>query len=117
MNPLEQQLLRELCGPVEPAFSLRTATRVDTGRWWRPSPAWLCVVGSELIVLAVARRRFVGRIPLAECASSHYHHASGQLVIAPAEDLPVRRFSMPLLDALKLLPLLQNVDRQFANSR
>lgn len=117
MNPLEQQLLRELCGSVEPVLCLRTATRVDTGRWWRPSPAWLCIVGNELIVLAVARRRFVGRIPLAECVSSHYHHASGQLVIAPAEMLQISRFAMPLRDALKVLPLLQSVDSQFANSR
>ena len=112
MNPPEQQLLRELCGPVEPVLCLRTATRVDTGRWWKRSPLWLCIVGNELLTLAVARRRFVGRIPLAECANSHYHHASGQLVIAPGESLPVSRFSMPLRDALRMLTHLQIADKQ-----
>jgi hypothetical protein len=112
VNPLEQQLLRELSGPTEPVVCLRTSTKVDTGRWWRRSPAWLCVVGSELLTFAVARRRFVSRIPLAECAASHYHHASGQLVLAPAENLPVRRFSMPLRDALQMLPHLQIDDKQ-----
>ena len=48
-------------------------------------PVWLCVVGDELILLAVARRRYFERVSLADCQASHYGHATGELVIEPSE--------------------------------
>ena len=62
MNPLEQQLLQSETGAAEPRLRVRTGTRVDTGRWWRRSPVWLCATDHELIMLAVARRRFFARV-------------------------------------------------------
>ena len=49
-------------------------------------PVWLCVVGDELILLAVARRRYVrAHRHRANAAASHYSHATGELVIEPGE--------------------------------
>lgn len=106
MNPLEQQLLQSETGAAEPRLRVRTGTRVDTGRWWRRSPVWLCATEGELIMLAAARRRFFARIALRDIRASRYHHASGELVIEPGEELPIHHFKLPLHEALRLLNLI-----------
>ena len=108
MNPLEQQLLREETGSTEPRLCVRTATRVDTGRWGRRSPAWLCVTDDALVVLAVSRRRFFERIPIADCPATHYNPATGELVIEPGEALRLNRFKLSPQDALRILDLLKS---------
>jgi hypothetical protein len=107
MNELEQQLLREAIGDAEPTLRLRTGTRIDAGCWWRRTPLWLCVTEGELVVLAVARRRYVARVPLAECRESHYAHASGELVIAPAAALRFNRIRLSPRDAVTVLKRLE----------
>ena len=108
MNPLEQQLLQSETGTAEPRLRVRTGTRVDTGRWWRRSPVWLCATEGELILLAVARRRLFARIPLRDAHASRYHHATGELVIEPGEELPLNRFKLPPEDALPILDLIHS---------
>lgn len=107
MTPLEQSLLQEATGSHEPDFLLRTRTRVDTGRWWRTSPLWLCVAGGELILLAVGRRRHLERIPLADCGASRYNPAGGELVIAPAESLRFPRLAVHPSEALRALKFIR----------
>lgn len=107
MNKLEQQLLREVTDGAKPRLSIRSQTRIDVGRWWWPRRVWLCVVGEDLIILAVARRRYIVRKPLADCQRSYYCHATGQLVIEPGEDLTFSRFKMPPREALELLEQLR----------
>ncbi|MFZ9935506.1 MAG: hypothetical protein ACO3JG_00450 [Luteolibacter sp.] len=108
MNPLEQQLLKETAGEAPPRLILRTRTRIDTGRWWRASPLWLCIMPGEIILLAVGRRRHFERIPLAACRSSHYNAATGELVIAPADHLHFPRLAMTPTEALRVLKLIQS---------
>jgi hypothetical protein len=107
VNPLEQQLLRAEIGEAEPSLCIRSGTRVDAGRWWRRSPVWICVTDDALILLAVARRRFLARIALPEARASRYHHASGELVVEPGETLPFNRFKLSVHDALRILHHLQ----------
>ena len=57
----------------------------------------------ELVVLAVGRRRYVERVPLAECRDSHYAHASGELVIAPAAALRFKRIRLSPREAVQVL--------------
>ena len=108
MNPLEEQLLKEETGGAEPRFILATGTRIDTGRWWRRSPVWLCLVGDELVLLAVGRRRYLERIAVADCPDTHYNPAAGELVIEPGETLRFPRLRMPMADALNLLELTKD---------
>ncbi len=103
MNPLEQQLLEEECGSEAPRLAVRSRTRIDTGRWWWPTRAWVCVMADELVMLAVARRRYIARVPLADCAATHYCHTTGELVVAPVEGLTVSRFRVTPREALELL--------------
>ena len=106
MTPLEQSLLHEAIGQAEPLLLLCTDTRIDTGRWWRGSPLWLAVMPDEMVVFAVGRRRYLERIPVAGCAASFYNHATGELVIAPAESLRFRQLRMKPSTALRILSLL-----------
>jgi hypothetical protein len=106
VNPLEQQLLQSETGTAQPRLCIRSGTLVDTGRWWRRSPVWLCATDSELIMLAVARRRFFARIALRDARASRYHHASGELVIDPGEALPLQRFKLSPAEALRILDLI-----------
>jgi len=103
MNALEQALLRETVGRSEPKLAVRTRTGIDTGRWWRPTRAWLCVMADELVVLAVSRRRYVARVPFSDCARTHYCHTTGELVIAPVEGLAFNRFRVSPREALELV--------------
>ena len=103
MNPLEQQLLREVTGGAEPRLCLRTETRVDAGRWVRRAPLWLCAAGTRLVLLAVARRRYAQCVERPECRESRYCHATGELLIRPAEELEFDRVKMSAADAVKVL--------------
>lgn len=106
MNPQEQQLLNETIGNAGTQLCLRTNTRIDTGRWWRRSPVWLCIAGGDLVMLAVARRHYVERIAIADCPVSHYNHATGELVIEPGETLHLNQFKLPPREALRMLKFL-----------
>ena len=57
-------------------------------------------------MLAVARRRYVARIAIADCPDSHYNHASGELVIEPGEALQFSRFKMSPREAIRILSIL-----------
>lgn len=111
MNELELKLLRDETGGAEPDLCIRTGTMVDTGRWWRRSTVWLCVTNNDLIMLAVARRRFFARIALRDAGASRYHHPSGELVIEPGEALPLRHFKLTPGDALRILDIIHTASK------
>lgn len=100
MNRLESALLDELTDGAEPELLLRSRTRIDAGRWWLRTPVWICITDSELILFAVARRRYVERVPLADCHSVRYLAATGELVIDSAEALRMKRIKLTPREAL-----------------
>lgn len=106
MNELEQQLLRQQVGVNSPTLTIRSRVKIDTGRWWRKTPLWLCVVGEELVMLAVARRQYAEKIAIAECPNSHYNPATGELVIEPGENLRFSRFKMTPSEAIQILKII-----------
>ncbi|MBT8038222.1 MAG: hypothetical protein KJO21_11820 [Verrucomicrobiae bacterium] len=106
MKALEQQLLCDIVGDAQPRLRLRTKTRVDTGRWWRKTPLWLCVMEDELVLLSVSRRRYFDRIPISDARHTHYNHATGKLVIEPAESLRYSCCGLTARDALRVLNFL-----------
>ncbi|MFM2171423.1 MAG: hypothetical protein RI957_1652 [Verrucomicrobiota bacterium] len=106
MNPLETALLDELTGGTQPKLLLRTRSRIDCGRWWRKTDVWLCITDSELILFAVARRRYHQRLPLCDCANSYYAPSTSQLVISPAESLRINHLKLSPREALDTLSLL-----------
>jgi hypothetical protein len=107
MNNLEQQLLRDKVGAAKPRLQLRTKTRVDTGRWWRKTPLWLCVMEDELVLLSVSRRRYCERLPFSVSQQTHYNHSTGELVIEPAEALQYNCCALSPRDALRVLNFIK----------
>ncbi len=85
-----------------------TATRIDTGRWWRPAPVRLTLSETDLILQADGPRPFHASVPLAECHASRYHHATGGLILEPAESLPIRHLRLDPQDALRVLSSLKS---------
>lgn len=106
MNQLEEALLDELTDGAEPKLLLRSRSRIDAGRWWLRNPVWICITENELILFAVARRRYVERVPLSLCKSSHYAAAMGVLVIDPAENLRIKHLSLTPRESLDVLDYL-----------
>ena len=106
MNHKERQLLQDEVGSAEPRLVVLSKAKIDTGLWWRRTPVWLCVVGDQLVMVSVARRRYIERVAIADCPSTHYNHASGELVIEPGGDLRVSRFPMSPGNAIRLLEII-----------
>jgi hypothetical protein len=117
VNELEIQLLREMVGVNKATLTIRSRAKIDAGRWWRKTPLWLCVVGDDLVMLAVARRRYAEKIAIAECPASHYNPATGELVIEPAGELRFNSFKVNPRDAIQILKILnpQSVSRTLQN--
>jgi len=107
--------LHEETGGELPTVSVRSRAKIDAGRWWRKTPVWLCVVGKVLVIFAVARRRYVEKLALAECPDSYYNHATGELVIEPGENLRFNTFKMSAKDAIQLLKVIDK-ESVFENS-
>lgn len=103
MTDREKLLLGTVCGDAEPRLCVRSEHKIDAGRWWRRTPLWVCVTDSHLLVLAVGRRRYIENVPLAECRESRYCHASGELVLAPVENVQFARIRMKPRDALAVM--------------
>jgi hypothetical protein len=108
VNNLEKQLLRDQIGAAEPRLQLCTKAKIDTGRWWRKSPLWLCVMDDELVLLSVSRRRYIERLPLSASQQTHYNHSTGELVIEPADSLQYNRAALSPRDALRVLKFLKS---------
>lgn len=103
MTPLEKSLLEEACVGREPSLLICSSTRLDAGRWWRSTPLWLGVDGGDLFLLAVARRKYIERVPLADCLQSRYCHSAGHLMIAPTERLRITHIALSPGEAIRVL--------------
>lgn len=108
MTELEKRLLATDGGisPEALRLCIQSRQRVDTGRWWRRSPLWVCATGSHLILLAVSRRKYIEQVPLADCRDSRYNAESGGLILAPVETVLFSRIRMRPSDALAVLRLV-----------
>ena len=100
-------MLLEATGGEETLLCLKTKTRMDAGCWWWRTPVWLCVTKEALILLAVARRRYVERVSVKACSESSYCAATGQVLLAPVEGLEVSRLALSPAEALQVLSALR----------
>ena len=101
-----QLFKQEMGDEANPDLCIRSKARVDTGLWLMRSPMWICVVGEELVMLAIARRRYFARKRIADCAKSYYNHATGEFVVEigdEADGLQFHQFPMSPRNALSLL--------------
>jgi len=64
------------------------------------------VTQNEVILLSVARRRYLERVPVTACSESSYCAATGEVLLAPVEGLEVRRLALSPAEALQVLQAL-----------
>lgn len=112
MNSKEQQLLLQEIGDTEVLRQVRTRTGIDVGLWWRRRRLWLCVTDDELVLLAVARRRFCERVAIGACHEVRYNPASGELAISSQPALRFPRLKMPASTALDLTQLVHSIQQR-----
>ena len=112
MPPQVADLLLEQAGGAEPALSLQTGTKVDTGRWFVRSRLWLCVTDSQLLLLAAARRQYAEVLDLATLQDTYYSHATGQLVLEPTEGVRYSQIYLAPIDALRVIGLIEEAGQQ-----
>jgi hypothetical protein len=77
---------------------VRTGGRVDVGSWFRNARIWMWVLGEELVLIAAGwagPNPYVQRVEFSQLQESIYNHVTDQLVLAPAEDVPVKALGMP----------------------
>ena len=103
----ERELLHEQVRGQSPRLVLRTDTKVDTGRWWRRTRLYLCVLDDELLLFAASRRRYTQRVPLSACRPCRYCHTAGALSLGAGDDLRFRHLAMPPSEALRVLALIE----------
>ena len=88
-------------------LTLPTRTLIDTGRWFRRPQIHLTLTESTLTLHAPGPRPFTATVPLADCHASRYHHPTGELILEPAEALPIRNLRISPQEALQILRSLQ----------
>lgn len=103
LKPAEQSLFDDASGGLEANLILRSKSKVDAGGWFFNDSLCLCFTKQHLYVVAMGRRQYVLKISYKDCEYSHYCHASGELVIAPIEDVTYRNFKLSPLKALRAL--------------
>ena len=103
LSAAESALLSDELSGQRPLVLLRSASRVDTGRWLRKSPIWLCLTETDILLLAASKRRYVQRMPIAACKASQYCHTSGALLLQPSDTWRFSAIQLPPADALNVL--------------
>jgi len=109
MTEPERELLRVELGDQAPLLTLRSNTRVDTGRWWRRSRLWLCLTEHDILLFAAHKRHYIQRMPIRDCQSSRYCHTAGALLLEPREDWRFSTIMLPPTDAIRVLHHLENL--------
>ncbi len=109
MNHKELTLLNEMTDGAQPLVRVQSRTRIDTGSWLCKRPVWICVYETELILLAVSRRRFIERFKLSDIADSHYNHMTGEFVIYPVEGLRYDSFRVSAREALEIMQCFKSI--------
>ena len=109
LSPSEAEVLEDVLQGASAELLFRSMTRVDTGRWLRKSPVWLCITPDEVLLIAASKRRYVQRMPLKDCRASEYCHTSGALLLAPSD---AWRFNTVQLAPDKALNVLKHIQRE-----
>ena len=103
MGKSARRLLETAIGSAELFMVLKTRTRVDVGEWFWNGRVWLGVTAQAVTLLASGRKPFVQAVPFDQLRDSLYNHITGEVVLAPAKELKVKRVKLPALAGYQLL--------------
>lgn len=96
-------LLEQFAGTEELLWIAKTRTLTDTGSWFGKRRVCLALGRVALLIFATGPRPFQQRILLEDLKGSRYNVVTGELVLAPAVDLPVRKLALPPVEAARVL--------------
>ena len=99
----EQQLLTAAARGETPAVLLATGTPVDVGLWFRQRRAWIACFTGRVAVFAAGKQPQSVEIPVAELTKSFYNFLTGELVLAPAPAVRIRRLKLTPVDGSRIL--------------
>lgn len=108
MTATERDLQLKAVGDQRVLLTLRTDTRIDTGKWWRKSRLWLTITEDHLILFAASRRGYAQAVPVAQCQQSHYCPTAGGLLLEPRETWRFNPVAVAPTQAVEVLRHLQS---------
>lgn len=108
------QIVDELAAGRDVFTLVRTGTRRDVGFWFYSPRVCIAALQGELLVFCASRRHCAETVPFASLHGSRYNHVTGELLLAPAEELSVRRFRVSPLMGMQLLAQIYKEERQDA---
>lgn len=114
MNPRETAVFEEHLNPAEVAGLIRTRSRVDVGMWWRKGRVWVSMQPGELVLLAQGKSVWMERITNDALRESRYNHVTGEVALAPKEDLPLKTLRVKPLEGIEILKSIGTKETQHA---
>ena len=99
-------LVAEIAPPEESRAVVRTGTRADVGDWWGGRRVWLFCFGTGVALAAPGPSPYREWADHGALTETIYNHVTGELVLAPAESLSIKRLGMGPLDADRVQRLL-----------
>ena len=103
MTRAEEALLAEQSAGREALVLARSRSRVDVGKWFTQGRVWIACYRGEAVAWAAGLVPFVQRMSPADVAAAAYNPLTGELVLAPAAGLQVRRLRMSPVDGGRIL--------------
>lgn len=109
MSAPERELLMRAAKGQEPVLASCSDTYIDTGRWWRTTPVWVCVTKDKVVLLAAGKRQYVEGFDRTECRDSYYCHIVGGIVLVNKGNSQPRfgHLRMSPLDGLRVLDAIR----------
>ena len=99
----ERPVVQDALGQQDAFFAVKSRGRTDTGGWLGRRRVWVFALAEELLLVATGKSPYVERTRFADLRGSVYNAVTGELVLAPAPRLRVRRLRMVPLDGYQTL--------------
>ncbi|MBN2301854.1 MAG: hypothetical protein JXN60_04995, partial [Lentisphaerae bacterium] len=103
VQPAIFRLIEQHADPNSLFFIVKTATSTDVGSWISKRKIWACCLAEELLLIAGGQKPFIEKTAFRQLTDSMYNHVTANLMLAPAEQLTVKRLKMSPHDAAQVL--------------
>ncbi len=110
LSKAEKALMDEAVAGENVVWLVRTGTRVDVGRWLSKKRVWLCLLPGRLVLFASGKRSVVESALVPELGQSRYNHVTGEIMLAPADNLTNSELRLRPLDGFELLSQIRQDD-------
>ena len=98
----ERKLLEQLAGG-KVFLVAATGTRIDVGGWLRQGRVCAACLAGELLLFAAGGQPYGEKAEYDSLGRSLYNHVTGELLLAPARGIRVRRLYLPPVIAYEFL--------------